>query len=107
MTFPEFGAAVAKSDIALLPIGSIEEHGPNLPLATDSVIAVGQLVDVQKYLRDAGIETVVGPPLNIGITNEAGDWTRDGTYMHPGSLTVSADAFVRLYLDLLRSVGKK
>jgi Creatinine amidohydrolase len=79
MTFPEFGAAVAKTDIALLPIGSIEEHGPDLPLATDSVLAVAQLVDVQHYLRNAGIEVVLGPPLNIGITNEAGDWTRDGT----------------------------
>jgi creatinine amidohydrolase len=104
MTFPEFGAAVTKTDVALLPIGAIEEHGPNLPLATDSVLAVAQLVDVQHYLRNAGIEALVGPPLNIGITNEAGDWTRDGTYMYPGSLRVSADTFVRLYLDLLRSL---
>jgi creatinine amidohydrolase len=103
-TFPEFGAMVTKSDVALLPIGAIEEHGPNLPLATDSLIAVAQLVDVQQYLRNARIETVVGPPLNIGITNEAGDWTRDGTYMYPGSLNVGADTFVRLYLDLLRSL---
>src|SRR5262249_39605885 len=36
--------------------------------------------------------------------HEAGDWTRDGTYMYPGSLTVSADAFVSLYVDLLRSL---
>jgi creatinine amidohydrolase len=104
MTFPEFGAAVTKTDVALLPIGSIEEHGPNLPLATDSILAVAQLVDVQQYLQNAGIEAVVGPPLNIGITNEAGDWTRDGTYMYPGSLTVGADTFVRVYLDLLRSL---
>ena len=88
MTFSEFGAAVKKSDIALLPIGAIEEHGPNLPLATDSIVEVAQLVDVQRYLQDAGIGTIVGPPLNIGITNEAGDTTRDGTYIYPGSLTV-------------------
>jgi creatinine amidohydrolase len=104
MTFPEFGAAVIKTDVALLPIGAIEEHGPNLPLATDSIVGVAQLVDVQQYLQNAGIEAIVGPPLNIGITNEAGDWTRDGTYMYPGSLTVSADTFVRLYLDLLHSL---
>jgi creatinine amidohydrolase len=104
MTFPEFGAAVTKTDVALLPIGAIEEHGPNLPLATDSILAVAQLVDVQHDLQTEGIGVVVGPPLNIGITNEAGDWTRDGTYMYPGSLTVSADTFVRLYLDLLRSL---
>ena len=104
MTFPEFRAVVTKTDVALLPIGSIEEHGPNLPLATDSILAVAQLVDVRQYLQNAGIEAVVGPPLNIGITNEAGDWTRDGTYMYPGSLTVGADTFVRVYLDLLRSL---
>jgi creatinine amidohydrolase len=104
MTFPEFEAAVAKTDVALLPIGSIEEHGPNLPLATDALLAVAELVDVQHRLRDAGVEALVGPPLNIGITNEAGDWTRDGTYMYPGSLTIGADTFVSLYLDLLRSL---
>jgi creatinine amidohydrolase len=104
MTFPEFGAAVRKTDIALLSIGAIEEHGPNLPLATDAIVGVAQLVDLQQYLHNAGIETIVGPPLNIGITNEAGDWTRDGTYMYPGSLTVSANTLVTLYLDLLRSL---
>lgn len=96
--------ATAKTDIALLPIGSIEEPGPNVPFATDSILAVAQLIDVQHYLRIARIETIVGPPLNIGITNEAGDWMRDGTYVYPGSLTVSADTFVRLYVDLLRSL---
>jgi creatinine amidohydrolase len=95
---------VRKTDVALLSIGAIEEHGPNLPLATDAIVGVAQLVDVQQYLQNAGIETIVGPPLNIGITNEAGDWTRDGTYMYSGSLTVSADTLVRLYLDILRSL---
>jgi creatinine amidohydrolase len=104
MTFPEFGAAVAKTDVALLSIGAIEEHGPNLPLATDAIVGVAQLVDIQRYLRNAGIEAIVGPPLNIGITNEAGDWVRDGTYMYPGSLTVGADTLVKLYLDILRSL---
>ena len=104
MTFPEFGAAVTKTVVMLLPIGSIEEHGPDLPVVTDSLLAVAELGDVQQQLRNAGIEAIVGPPLNIGITNEAGDWTRDGTYMYPGSLTVSADTFVRLYVDLLHSL---
>jgi hypothetical protein len=31
MTFPEFEAAVKKTDVLLLPIGAIEEHGPSLP----------------------------------------------------------------------------
>jgi creatinine amidohydrolase len=104
MTFHQFEAAVAKSSIVLLPVGSIEEHGPHLPLATDSIIATSQLLEVQEYLRSRGVETIVGPVLNVGITTDAADWSRDGTYIYPGSLTVSADTLVLLYLDLIRSL---
>jgi creatinine amidohydrolase len=104
MTFPEFEAATKTTDIVILPIGAIEEHSSHLPLGTDAVNATAQVVHVQHYLRAAGVETIVGPPLNIGITNEAGDWTRDGTYAYPGSLTISKSTFVALYVDVLRSL---
>jgi creatinine amidohydrolase len=104
MTFPEFEAAVARTNIVLLPIGSVEEHGPHLPLASDSIHATAFLVDLQRQLRDRGIETIVGPPLNIGITNEASDWSRDGTYIYPGSLTIRLETMVALYVDVLRSL---
>jgi hypothetical protein len=79
------------------------EYRSDLRSVASSIVGVAQLVDVQRYLQDAGVGTIVGPPVNIGITNEAGDWTRDGTYIYPGSMTVGADTFVRLYIDLLRS----
>lgn len=104
MTFPEFKSAAAKTDVMLLPIGAIEEHGSNLPLGTDAMTATAQMFFVQNYLRRKGFETIVGPPLNIGITNETGDWTRDGTYMYPGSLNIGKETFVALYLDVLRSL---
>lgn len=89
MTFPEFEAAIAKTDIGLVPIGAIEAHGPHLPLGADALGAIDQLGDVQAYLRDAGFPSIVGPTLNIGITNEGDDDRRDGTYIYPGSLTVA------------------
>ena len=104
MTFPEFETAVRGTDIILLPIGAIEEHSSHLPLGTDAMNATAQTVVIQEYLRKAGFETIVGPPLNIGITNEGGDWTRDGTYAYPGSLTISKSTFVALYSDVLRSL---
>jgi creatinine amidohydrolase len=104
MTFPEFEAAIAKTDIGLIPVGAIEAHGPHLPLGADGLGAVDQLGDVQAYLRDAGFASIVGPLLNIGITNEGDDRSRDGTYIYPGSLTVASATFVALYVDLLRSL---
>ncbi|HEY0461306.1 MAG TPA: creatininase family protein [Pyrinomonadaceae bacterium] len=104
MTFPEFEAAAKRTDVALLPIGAIEEHGSHLPLGTDAFEATAQVFYVQNYLRERGTETIIGPPLNIGITNEADDRARDGTYMYPGSLTIGKETFVALYLDVLRSL---
>ena len=104
MTFFEFEAAVKTTDVMLLPIGAIEEHGSSLPLVTDAIIATGQFVKVQRYLRARGVETIVGPALNIGLTNNGGDFTRNGTYVYPGSLTVRADTFVALYIDTLRAL---
>lgn len=104
MTFPEFEAAVSKTDVVLLPLGSIEEHGTYLPLQSDAITSLGLLNDVQRSLRARRIETIVGPPLNIGLTAETGDFMRSGTYLYPGSLTVRVDTFVALYLDVLRSL---
>jgi creatinine amidohydrolase/Fe(II)-dependent formamide hydrolase-like protein len=79
-------------------------QGIFLPLGTDAMNATAQVFNVQQYLRTAGVDTIVGPPLNIGITNEGGDWNRDGTYAYPGSLTIRRDTFVALYVDVLRSL---
>ena len=55
-------------------------------------------------MRTRGFDTIVGPPLNIGLTNENGDFGRSGTYIYPGSLTVRVNKFVALYLDVLRAL---
>src|SRR4051812_39049014 len=86
MTFPEFGAALKKTDVVLVPVGATEEHNAHLPLGTDAMNATAQLFHVQQYLRKAGVETILGPPLNIGITNEASDTARDGTYVSTATL---------------------
>ena len=39
LTFEEISKLVRASSILCLPIGSIEQHGPHLPLNTDVVLA--------------------------------------------------------------------
>ena len=104
MTFPEFEAAVNGTDIVLLPVGSIEEHSAHLPLGTDAINSTAQMFHVQQYLRKAGIETILGPPLNIGITYGAGDGARAADPKYPGNLTVRVSTLAALYLDVLRSL---
>jgi len=40
-TWPELGEALSDESVALVPLGSTEQHGPHLPLATDHLIAEG------------------------------------------------------------------
>ena len=39
LTFQDISRVLKKSSILCLPIGSIEQHGPHLPLNTDVVLA--------------------------------------------------------------------
>ena len=39
LTSPEVGAQLRASSILCLPMGSMEQHGPHLPLNTDTVLA--------------------------------------------------------------------
>ncbi|WP_193308562.1 creatininase family protein [Halorubrum halophilum] len=40
-TWPELGESLSEQSVALVPLGSTEQHGPHLPLATDHLIAEG------------------------------------------------------------------
>ena len=41
MSYPDVQEILKTTDIALIPIGSQEKHGPHIPLATDSIAGTG------------------------------------------------------------------
>ena len=54
-----------KKQIAIVPIGSIEQHGPHLPISTDSDI----VTEISLQLSDK-INGVLLPTINYGISDE-------------------------------------
>ena len=54
-----------KKQIAIIPIGSIEQHGPHLPISTDSDI----VTEISLQLSDK-INGVLLPTINYGISDE-------------------------------------
>jgi len=75
-------ADAAETDLALLPVGSTEQHGPHAPLGTDALTA--------EAVAEAGAaaydgEVVVGPTIPVGIAEEHRHFT--------GTLWVSEDTF--------------
>ncbi|AJT68915.1 hypothetical protein T261_7317 [Streptomyces lydicus] len=80
---------------ALLPIGSFEQHGPFLPLTTDTVIACTIAEEI------AAVHPVhLLPPLTISCSHEHAAW--------PGTVSISArtlHAVVTDIADSLRASG--
>lgn len=62
LTTPQLAGRVADDPdcVALIPVGAIEQHGPHLPVGTDTIIA-SALADAA-----AGDEAVVLPPIAFG-----------------------------------------
>ncbi|WP_240782497.1 creatininase family protein [Roseococcus sp. SYP-B2431] len=65
-TGPELKALAEKGALPVLPIGSLEQHGPHLPVWTDSFISHALSVAAAKLATD--IPAIVLPPLWTGLS---------------------------------------
>ncbi|MHC4457399.1 MAG: creatininase family protein [Planctomycetota bacterium] len=96
LTWPEAEARFQKTDIALLPVGSIEQHGPHLPLDTDAFDA--------EYLarRVATIcsspKPLVLPLISYGVSYHHEDFA--------GTISINNDTLSRLVYDIGMSVAR-
>lgn len=63
-TWPDLGDYFAEESLALVPLGSTEQHGPHLPEGTDHLIA-------EAFAREAAERTgyLCTPTINIGVSS--------------------------------------
>jgi creatinine amidohydrolase len=95
MTWPEVKARLPKVRLAILPTGSMEQHGPHLTFETDIAIAteLARRLALQRYPQ-----VVVAPPLPVGMSNH---------HMHfPGTITWRYDTFMACLEDTIRALAE-
>ena len=81
----------------LVPCGSVEPHGPHLPLATDTLISVEASARAAKLLGERGVATFVAPGVGYGVTDYAQGFA--GALSIPGEvLTPFLEAVARALL---------
>ncbi|MFC0469884.1 creatininase family protein [Halalkalibacter kiskunsagensis] len=85
-----------ETGLVVLPIGAVEQHGPHLPVYTDTLIASGLLGATCNHLT-AEQNIWMLPPLPYGKSTEH--------LGHPGTMTLSATSLQQVVLDIGRSVS--
>lgn len=97
MTTVDFNDPTVSNWIAVLPVAAIEQHGPHLPLYTDTCIAEGQVARVVELLPD-DIPATFLPVQAIGKSNEH--------ISSPGTLTLSWETATQAWIELGESVHR-
>lgn len=79
------------ADVLVVPLGSTEQHGPHLPLSTDTDIAVALATGLAE--RRSGV--VVAPAVPYGASGEHAGF--------PGTLSIGHESLELLLVELVRS----
>ena len=90
MTWPEIEAGLEETQTIILPVGATEEHGPHLPVFTDTIEAL-------EVAREVALRKNVflAPSLHYGVCRS--------TRGFPGTITVGHDALRAFMKEMLIS----
>jgi creatinine amidohydrolase/Fe(II)-dependent formamide hydrolase-like protein len=95
LTWQEAAARLEKVDIALLPIGAIEQHGPHLPLDTDAFDAQHLACRVAEACSDP--KPFVLPLIPYGVSYHHEDFK--------GTVSIRSETLSRLVYDIGMNVA--
>lgn len=82
--------------VVLLPVGSVEPHGPHLPLSTDTRISESVALCAVERLATQGVGALIAPSVPYGVTRYAGGFA--------GAVTVADEALVAFVTAVVASL---
>ena len=91
MTWPEVQDLLARTDMVVIPVPSIEQHGPQLPIGTDYLAGVERAKLIAQKT-----DVLVAPILLPGISPYHMEF--------PGTITLSPDTVQRVYFEASQSL---
>ncbi len=94
LTWPEINEAVAANKVCIVPVGSIEQHGPHLPLDVDCVCPTGVATHAAELVPD---KVLVLPTIPHGYTAHVMDF--------PGTVNIHHEHFITSVLDVVKSLA--
>lgn len=86
---------IDKDRVVILPVATIEDHGPHLPVNTDGMITRALCEKVAEAMAD---KTILLPVISYGYSPHHEDF--------PGSLNISYDVLIRYITDIGKDLAK-
>lgn len=93
LTSQDVKAALRKNAVVVIPVGSIEQHGPHLPVGTDSLIVEHIATQATEVTGD-----IVAPTVSFGYNEKE--------LMFPGTVSVKLETLTHYLLDVCESLVK-
>jgi creatinine amidohydrolase len=97
MTWPEVEERLKKCDTVIVPIGSVEQHGPALPFDTDHFIAQRFAEMVAEHLWP-NIKVTITPPIAYGYSPHHMDFK--------GTITLQESTLANVIVDVCASLAQ-
>jgi len=97
MTWEEYRDEVIRS-VAILPVGSLEQHGPHLPLNVDVVIPTNLAMRVAEQING-----MVLPSISYGYKSHP---SSGGGQLFAGTTSLDGMTLIHLALDILRETHR-
>lgn len=94
LTWPEINDAIGMGKVCILPCGSVEQHGPHLPLDVDIVCPLGIAYGAGRAIPD---KLLVLPPYWYGYCGHVMDF--------PGTINGHYEHFIHSVLDVTKSLA--
>jgi mycofactocin precursor peptide peptidase len=94
LTWPEAERLAAAGAMLAVPVGSTEQHGPHLPLSTDTDVAVA----LASRLAARRGDVVVAPPVGYGSSGEHAGFA--------GTISIGQEAVELMLVELGRSAAE-
>jgi creatinine amidohydrolase len=94
LSWPEVRRAAAEERVCLIPVATLEDHGPHLPIDTDLRLT---WEICRRAAEEAPDETVLLPAIPHGYSPHHMDF--------PGPITIGWDTFTRYLVDVGKSLA--
>ncbi len=90
----EFLAALERDPVVIVPVGSVEQHGPHCPMDVDISAPFCMAVEVARRVEEFPV--IVAPPVWSGFTHY--------NMGFPGTINLRLETFQSLLADIFRSI---